>query len=236
MRLLQLHTEALFTYDAAGRMVGVNDPDRGPAPRFYLGRCSAGNLWRVRYDVPEATARRLEALATAEPVRDDVRAEPRHLAAMRAALQADGEVWRVYAGPAYRFPDAVPEVRPLQGMHVARITRENVRLLREMNWDEEALTGELAGWEPMLALVEGDLAVSLCFSSRLTARAAEAGVETLERSRGRGYAPIVVAAWAAEIRASGRIPLYSTSWENQASQAVARKLGLVCYASDLSLG
>ncbi|MXZ22396.1 MAG: GNAT family N-acetyltransferase, partial [Caldilineaceae bacterium SB0665_bin_25] len=34
----------------------------------------------------------------------------------------------------------------------------------------------------------------------------------------------------------GRVPLYSTSWENGASLAVARKLGLVAYASGWSLG
>ncbi|HZS91689.1 MAG TPA: GNAT family N-acetyltransferase, partial [Chloroflexota bacterium] len=45
----------------------------------------------------------------------------------------------------------------------------------------------------------------------------------------------VVAGWARAIRASGRIPLYSTSWDNHASQAVARKLGLVQYGTDLSL-
>jgi predicted GNAT family acetyltransferase len=61
-------------------------------------------------------------------------------------------------------------------------------------------------------------------------------VETLEGYRGRGYAPMVVAAWARAVRETGRIPLYSTSRNNRASEAVARKLGLVQYGSDLSLG
>jgi len=87
-----------------------------------------------------------------------------------------------------------------------------------------------------MAVVEDDEAVSLCFSARLTERAAEAGVQTLEAYRGRGYAPAAVIAWAHAIRATGQIPLYSTSWDNRASQAVARKLGLVQYGVDLSLG
>jgi len=37
------------------------------------------------------------------------------------------------------------------------------------------------------------------------------------------------------MRASGRSPLYSTSWTNTASLAVADKLGLVAYASDWSI-
>ena len=87
----------------------------------------------------------------------------------------------------------------------------------------------------MAALVEDGAAVSLGFSARLTTRVAEAGVNTVEAYRGRGYAPTVVTAWAHAIRATGRIPLYSTSWDNRASRAVARKLGLVQYAADLSV-
>ncbi len=60
-------------------------------------------------------------------------------------------------------------------------------------------------------------------------------METAADYRGRGYAATVTAAWALAIRASGRIPLYSTSWDNTASLAVARKLGLIAYASDWSL-
>ncbi|MGH2617528.1 MAG: GNAT family N-acetyltransferase, partial [Thermomicrobiales bacterium] len=41
--------------------------------------------------------------------------------------------------------------------------------------------------------------------------------------------------WAQAVRQEGRIPLYSTSWENLASQAVARKLGLVLYGVDLDI-
>jgi hypothetical protein len=45
----------------------------------------------------------------------------------------------------------------------------------------------------------------------------------------------VVAAWAQAVRASGRIPGYGTSWDNLASQTVARKLGLVPYGVSIGL-
>ena len=60
-------------------------------------------------------------------------------------------------------------------------------------------------------------------------------MNTIEAFRGRGFAPAVVAAWAHTVRLEGRIPLYSTSWNNLASQSVARKLSLVLYGADLSI-
>ena len=84
---------------------------------------------------------------------------------------------------------------------------------------------------PIVALVEEGYPTSVCFCARRSDIAAEAGLETAVGFRGRGLGSRVAAAWALEVRASGRVPLYSTSWSNGASLAVARKLGLLAYAS-----
>ena len=75
--------------------------------------------------------------------------------------------------------------------------------------------------------------MSVCRSVRITPAAHEAGVETLPAFRGRGYAPDVVAGWARVVQSLGAMPFYSTSWENTASQAVAKKRHLVPYGTDL---
>jgi predicted GNAT family acetyltransferase len=67
---------------------------------------------------------------------------------------------------------------------------------------------------------------SLCFCSRLTNSAAEAGLRTEADHRRRGYGAAVTAAWAYQVVATGMVAFYSTSSDNLASQAVAARLGL----------
>jgi GNAT superfamily N-acetyltransferase len=61
------------------------------------------------------------------------------------------------------------------------------------------------------------------------------GVATEEAYRGRGFGVAVVSAWRVAVESEGRMPLYSTWWDNAASLGVARRLGLVAYAETLSL-
>ncbi|HYH13077.1 MAG TPA: GNAT family N-acetyltransferase [Thermomicrobiales bacterium] len=226
----ELQVRGLYTHDVDGRIRLVNEPGGGIAPRFYFARTSSGNLWRVRHDLPDAMVRALERLAGQERVSDDLDAPPDNMAAFIAVLQ-DGEFAPlVKRGPAYRFPATLPRHdEPI------RITRSNSDLLREMPAYRRDIDEAFEEREPRFAIVEDGIAVSICNTVRLTDRSAEAGVDTLEGYRGRGYAPQVVAAWAHAVRAAGRIPFYSTSRDNFASQSVARKLGLIHYASYVSI-
>lgn len=87
----------------------------------------------------------------------------------------------------------------------------------------------------MVDLIEDGAVVSACYSARRTAAACEAGVDTEESYRGRGYAPLVVAGRRTVVELTGAVPLYSTTWDNAASLIVARKLSIVPYAETLSL-
>jgi RimJ/RimL family protein N-acetyltransferase len=231
LQLLDLQIDALFTHDAAGRISFANELGGDRAPRFFFGRTREGNRWRVRDDLPAALVQQLNGLAADEPVHDDLRAEPRHLAAFRAALGTMHEVQSPYTGPAYRFPEVLSALTT-----TTQLAYADLHLLGPMGWNINAEAAGFAARVPYLAIVADGAVVSVCFCARITGRAAEAGLETAAEYRGRGYGPAIVVAWAQAIRASGRIPLYSTSWDNLASQAVARKLGLVQYATDLSLG
>ncbi len=223
---LDLHLRALFVHGDRGRVVTRNALDRGVAPRFFLGRTPDGNRWRFRDDVPEDLAARLESLAADEPVAADLREPPRHDARYRDLLAGHGTVREAWSGPAYRFPAALPAAAG----DAVPLTAGNATLL--LGGDLEPWREDVGHSEPLIALVPDGRAVSVCGSVRITREAHEAGVETSAAARGHGFAVTVVAAWARAVREVGAEPLYSTSWENTASQAVARKLGLIPYASD----
>ncbi|GAC1547427.1 MAG: hypothetical protein NVS2B7_23150 [Herpetosiphon sp.] len=235
LQRLELQCNALFTHDANGRIRWINEAGERPAPRFFFGRTKEGNLWRLRHDVPLDIVRRVETLAATEPVTQDLRAEPIHLVAYRAALQEHAEIVEQGGGPAYYFPDEIDEIQ-VSGSTVV-ITEMNIDLLRPLipQREMEDISRVLSVGQPWVVMVHEGSSATCCYSARKTERVAEAGVWTLEAFRGRGFAPASVAAWARRVRGIGRIPLYSTSWENIASQRVARKLGLIQYATDLSV-
>ena len=224
--LMELQAEALYVHDAAGRLLRVNEPDGGPAPRLFLGRTLLGDVRRYRHDLPEATARELDRLLDAEPPASDLSVLPSAYERVRAVLAADAPIEDEWFGPAWRFPDELPDAGD-----AVLVGGRNAAVLEPYFGDELPLGAD----QVCAAVVVGGAAVSLCLSSRVTPRAHEAGLETVEAYRGRGYAVRAAAAWAAEVRRRGRIPLYGTSWENHASRAVARRLGLVPYGADLSL-
>jgi hypothetical protein len=134
-------------------------------------------------------------------------------------------------GPAFAFPELVDTTGD------SSLVDDEALLKRHFSgW----VAGEIAaGRGPVMAVSEGGEGghpVSVCFCARRSPVAAEAGVETAAAFRGRGYAPRATAAWANAVRAIGLTPIYSTDWENRASLAVARKLRLIPFATDWSIG
>jgi len=232
MEFAELAMAAQFTHDGQGRIVAENEPDGQPepAPRFFLTRTRQGSIWRVRYDVPEQIVQRLESFLASEPATTDLVSPPIHLDAMLDAFFDDRESVIGFQGPAYRFPATISTT-----IDVTRISRENLHLLHRVVGDLDALDRDFDVVEPWMAVVQDGAAVATCYSCRRSDRAAQARVDTAPPFRGRGYAPAMVAAWAREVRATGRIPLYGTTWDNLASQAVARKLGLVQFGVSLAL-
>src|SRR4029077_13511331 len=182
---------------------------------FALIRGASSCASAVRADVSENVAAEVERLARQErPIEDlqDSHDAPAHADAYLALLGG-----QINSGPAFTFTDRIA--------HSTDVTLIDKLELLERNF-HGWVADEIPWRGPIVAVMDHGYPVSVCFcATRASENTVEAGLETAPAFRGRGFAPRVTAAWASAIRASGRTPLYSTSWTNDASRAVARKLG-----------
>lgn len=226
LAIMAIQAAALYRRDAAGRLLCVNESGAPTAPRLFIGRTTEGLIWHCRHDLPESLVRAIDALLAAESPGDDLCAPLGCDLPLRALLHAHAPITGVWSGPAWYCPEGVAAPRPVATTH---LTESSPLAKHYPGWARD-----FANSQPCIAVLDGDDAVAVCCSSRLSPDAAEAGADTLLHYRRRGYAAAAVAAWAAAIRATGRLPLYSTAWNNLASQRVARTLRLIGYGADLS--
>ena len=180
-------------------------------------------MWRVRRDVGADLRRDLTSICDALPPGVDTEGPPPSVEPILARLDAAVSLSKVWMGPAFHFP-----LNIFRDPESVRVTQGNAEVLSPHL--EEWLPDVEAGL-PMAAILHEGQAVSVCCSAATTSRAHEAGVETHTDFRGRGYAARATASWARLVLDQGCVPLYSTSWENQASRVLARKLRLVQYGS-----
>lgn len=232
---MELQARVMFAHDERGRLLSLNepgnDPVSSPAPRFFLGRTPGGNLRRYRHDLPDTQVQALEGIAAKESAFNDSHRYPIYAEEYLRLLNAESEAGDIYCGPAYRFPPALTATEP-----VVRLNADTLHLFQpNFPWIGEVYEDESEPRPPCAGAMRDGIVVAVCHSARFMAQGAEAGVETLEAYRGQGCATAAVAGWAQSVRAMGREPLYNTSWENLASQGVARKLGLIFYGADYSV-
>jgi hypothetical protein len=222
----ELHLRTCFVLNVDGRIVSTREPSGSRGPFFTLVRGSTGCAWAVRADVPADIASELDRIAEDEPPILDFRAPPVNVQLYLRVLESLRNTSQS-AGPAFSFPDFLLESNDAVIVESESLFERNFR-----GW----VPGEIeAGRAPALAILENGCAVSICFCARRSESAAEAGVETAEAFRRKGLGAKVTAAWAVAVRSTGRIPLYSTSWTNQASLGIARKLNLIPYATSWSI-
>jgi hypothetical protein len=228
--LMEIEADTAFTYDARGRILLTNEllaSARQPAQRFCLWRTRDGHVTRFGAALPDDLVALLTEIVAREPIGGDLRSPPATSVEIEAVLARHAPVARGGSGPAYHVPDEIPA----PSHKVVRVTAETRDVVCEtFPW----LYTQYDDWWPAFATLHDGVGVSVCFSSRVGPLAMAAGVETLPEFRGRGYAASATAAWSAAVRATGRIPVYGTSWDNLASQGVARKLGLIMHASGTS--
>jgi hypothetical protein len=227
--LADIEARADYVHDEADRLVAVNDIGNPPAPWVLVVRTAVGSIVRFRQDAPPPlVAEATELASRLAPLDLESEGADGSLEALEAVVERHVPITRRWSGPAFTFPISL-----FPSIGAAQLYPANAALLHPalVSWGPE-----LAARRPAFGVFRGGQAVAICASARLSPLAAEAGVETAPGFRGQGAAGLAVMAWAAAVREGGRIPLYSTSWENGASRAVAGKLELELFAEDLWVG
>lgn len=224
-RLISMHLENMCDFDERGRLRSERDGSDQPPPRFRMVLAAEGHRWFFRHDLDDALVARLDGLARSEPVTKAIPEWPRHREAYREILEVGEEA--EYCGPAFVLPERPAASGPAIELSVA----ERPLLERYL----EGWARDFEASRPIAAVVVDGAAVSVCGNARRLSPAVEAGVETAEDYRNRGYARAATALWASAIRREGMVPLYSTSWDNVASRRVAASLSAVQYAVDYVL-
>jgi RimJ/RimL family protein N-acetyltransferase len=142
----------------------------------------------------------------------------------------NGAAPRVEGLQVHVFGPIPPAPAPPAGMAIVTSVDATAApgLARPSSWEadewEQLAAGAMGPWA---AVVDGDAVVALCHTPKpILPIAAECGVWTDPRHRGRGLATIATAAWARLLAGRSTHLFYSHDWRNDASAGVARRLGL----------
>src|SRR5215472_8672744 len=217
-RLLEDLVAARFAHDERNRLTR-------PALALYVIRTPEAVTVRCHARLPDDVAEQLRAIA--ERPRGRPRDWSREYGGYLDTLSKVAPIAAVRAGPLYLCP---PNLAGSESC--VRLGPDNAALLEGglEEWIPDAKAGML-----MMAVVEEGRAVSLCASVHASAAFHHAGVETALARRGRGLAGRAVAAWAEQVRALGARPLYGSTFDNLASQTVARRIGLTLIGSEFEV-
>jgi hypothetical protein len=217
LELLRIQVEA--SLDRRGRIVGCYG--------ITIASGEDGHALWIGAEVPEAMADELTAAFDRASPTTAPTEPPPALDLCQKILEREGAVRRA-AGPSYLIP---PDTQFDSAVTIVRSGGSGVEGLRGANpgnWHPvewaELLGGQLGPW----AIATSDeQAISICHTpGPLTERAAECGVWTDPRFRGRGHAAATAAAWVGLVRSPRRHLFYSTDAENLSSRRVARRLSL----------
>ncbi|HBU84216.1 MAG TPA: N-acetyltransferase [Paenibacillus sp.] len=218
MDMMKIQADTLYTMDDQKRLVSINEPDGVQAPALFIGITSIGQCSYFHEQLPFTL---IEELGCDTKLSLDI-------AKLIRRVEKFKPVKSVWMGPAYVFPEKCGEWHPnvqIIDSHCSFLLAEHFPELIECLHEKT----------PVAAYVMEDSAVAVCCSARVSKRGAEASLYTAPGFRGHGYAVEAVKCWQHHVKKDGRIPIYSTSWDNVASQTVARKLGLIQFGVDFSI-
>jgi hypothetical protein len=216
--VLRLELETLWVTDSRGRLECSRTRDMRRAPLVAVAAGGDSVLWSCSSTVPDDVGAQIDEVLAAESPKDaHVGWHPDAAAVLLELLAELGPVGRVERGPSFVLTD-LPDVP------------EGIECWSGSDADRQRLSGLMPEGdrqsllEPWAVAVANGRVAAVCETARSAPAAVEAGVWTYEAYRRQGFGAAVTAAWTAIV--ADRTVFYSTSFDNLASQGIARRLGL----------
>lgn len=213
--LLKIRMDCLFTYEK-DRMVYVNEPwgCTAAAPLLIVGRTNQGEItYRLGQNAGDDFIEKAEKLLSGNIW--DISLYMKELDARGCSRDL-----------CFYYPsDTVPKA------DCRLLTEADANVLADCFGEGKE---EIAAAQPYAGCFSGGKIVSICRSVR-KGIGHEAGIETLDGYRRRGYAQAALNVWTSAVLRQGFIPLYSTEPENRASINLAQKAGYVLYAEAIEI-
>jgi hypothetical protein len=226
-KLLDMHIEALFTLDPQKRLLTINEPwdKKKLAPKLYLGKTADGSIaYRFRFDVQLEIIEKLEKLLSKESSQC-LENQMMYVNEYMEILESKN----CFNEICFFCEDSLNATEKT----CVKLTPQNIARYKVNNF--EWLNEEIAYCQPCFGVMENDELLSLCRSVRISDKAHEAGIETAENHRGKGFAGIALRNWAKEVLEKGCIAFYSAAADNFKSQRTAEKAQLYRYGIGLSI-
>lgn len=227
--LMGRRPELLFRCNESGRLLGVNEPyepDNSSAPLLYICHFGKGLIYRFRHDLPKEWVDNVHSVLNFQSAMsmDPMNWIESSAQSLASVLKDDH---KIDSGPVYYIRQ-----HSIKVTNIVSIDKSNCKVLEKGFQYTKAHICEL---QPCIAKVVENQAVAICRTVRRSSFALEAGVDTVQGYRKRGYGSEVVTAWANSVWNGGLVPCYSTSWINKASIAVAIKMGMVQIGTEMSV-
>jgi hypothetical protein len=215
--LLRLEMQTLWTTDADGRLERMRTAEGGRPPLLAVAASRAGLCWAMSVGVPTDVRDGIARILSTTAGSDAVGWEPETKHELLELLGRVGPLRPPEGGPSFLVPRGLRPPTDVEIWSGGDDDRERLRG-RMLEHDRATLL------EPWAAVIVDGRVAAVCETARSAPGSVEAGLWTYEPFRRAGLGTAAAAAWAGLVE--DRMAFYSTSWANDASRGVARRLEL----------
>lgn len=214
-QLIKYRPDLLFKLNAIGDLLTINKPTEPYSykpPILYACWGKGVFVFKMRADLPKSWQNKINSRLLQTDGFNTLHFEEIKVALIELTDELGISV-HIKSGPAFYIPR-----EPVAESDIIEVHQGNREVLQPNYQYTYQYIDHL---QPCNAKIINGKAVAICRTVRRYLSLVEAGVDTIEAYRNRGFGAEAVASWASKAWSEGLIPCYSTASENKAYLALA---------------